>query len=273
MTTHPAMSSNSSSSSSNGSPGVQCTKQHCFLACHALWTHLQPQQVRPLPHPVVAWAAAELEDATVPSAHPLFVTWKVGEGEEEEEGEGLQLRGCLGTFAPQSLARGIPAFALRAGLEDPRFSPLRRKEVERFPAALQVTVSLLHSFEPVPPPASSSASESSSSPTTRARAGTAEVLAHTDWTLGTHGLQLGLVDYAGRTYSGTFLPAVAAEQGWDKGETLRHLLAKAGYAGASPIAGFRLQRYQSSTCSCTLAEYLEAQVDGTVVAEEELEDA
>jgi len=54
-------------------------------------------------------------------ARGIFVTWRVG-------GE---LRGCIGTLAPEGdLARAVADFARRAALEDPRFPPMTAAELQ-----------------------------------------------------------------------------------------------------------------------------------------------
>jgi AMME syndrome candidate gene 1 protein len=40
-------------------------------------------------------------------------------------------------------------------------------------------------------------------------------------------------DLDGRTYSATYLPDVAMEQGWDQGEAINSLIKKSGYNGRS----------------------------------------
>jgi len=60
-------------------------------------------------------------------------------------------------------------------------------------------------------------------------------------------------------HSATFLPEVAFQQGWDKLETIRHLISKSG-CGVSSITeilqSLRLTRYQSSKSSLTYSQYL-----------------
>ncbi|KAA6368728.1 MAG: putative DUF51 family protein [Streblomastix strix] len=66
--------------------------------------------------------------------YPIFVTWhKAG-----------RLRGCIGTFSPMPLHDGLKEYALVASLQDHRFRPVTAQEVPQ----LDVTVSLMHSFEP-----------------------------------------------------------------------------------------------------------------------------
>ena len=45
-----------------------------------------------------------------------------------------------------------------------------------------------------------------------------------------HGIKVTFVKDS-RQYSATYLPGVAAEQGWDKFQTLESLVKKSGYKG------------------------------------------
>lgn len=127
-----------------------------------------------------------------PSQAPLFITWDKNDN----------LRGCIGTFYPQSIESGVKRFALTAGLEDPRFPPISTKELDN----LSCAVTLLRDFIPIDDPL--------------------------DWTIGMHGLKLSF-ELGQEYYSGTFLPSVAEEQNWDKNTTLWYLLRKADYEGIS----------------------------------------
>jgi AMMECR1 domain-containing protein len=53
-----------------------------------------------------------------------------------------ELRGCIGTLQPKSLAQ-IASYARKSAFEDRRFEPLREEEL----ASLQVCVSLLVDYE------------------------------------------------------------------------------------------------------------------------------
>lgn len=131
-------------------------------------------------------------DFKLPSKAPLFITWNY-------KGH---LRGCIGTFQPQSLESGVKLFAYSAAFHDPRFPPIKKAEVQD----LSVAVTLLDNFEQITDPS--------------------------DWTIGKHGLRLNMhID--GDYYLGTFLPSVAEEQQWDKVTTLWYLLRKADYSGVS----------------------------------------
>jgi AMMECR1 domain-containing protein len=58
--------------------------------------------------------------------------------------------------------------------------------------------------------------------------------------------------------SATYLPEVAAQEGWTKVETVDSLVRKAGYMGPlteSMRRKFRITRYQSSLCTMHYSEY------------------
>jgi AMMECR1 domain-containing protein len=76
--------------------------------------------------------------------------------------------------------------------------------------------------------------------------------------VGIHGITIEFVDPATSTRrSATFLPEVAAHEGWDRRVTLEHLVRKSGCgAGAGAILDrIKLTRYQSATCTLTYDEY------------------
>lgn len=103
------------------------------------------------------------------------------------------LRGCIGSpLSDEPLEVSIPDSAERAAFEDPRFPPLRRREVGS--TVFEVTV--LTTPEPVEP-------------------GDVEV--------GRHGLMVGSGPAAG-----LLLPQVPVEQGWGREEFLEGVCRKAG---------------------------------------------
>jgi len=60
------------------------------------------------------------------------------------------------------------------------------------------------------------------------------------------------------TYSATYLPEVATEQGWNREQAIAELIAKSGYKKAVTAAlraRIRLTRYQSVKGSMTYAQY------------------
>ena len=103
--------------------------------------------------------------------YALFVTWTKGKDDD--------LRGCIGTFAQnQKLSQILSRYALISSLQDDRFEPVKRKEVE----SLSVGLSLLVNFQPVQDPL--------------------------DWVVGKHGIEIDFT-VNGREYGSTFLPEVA----------------------------------------------------------------
>lgn len=66
--------------------------------------------------------------------------------------------------------------------------------------------------------------------------------------MGVHGLIISFEDPAqGCNRTGTFLPEVAAHEGWDRAQTLDALIRKAGYAGRPTDAvreSLSITRYQ-----------------------------
>ncbi|OAA73328.1 ammecr1 family protein [Cordyceps fumosorosea ARSEF 2679] len=184
-------------------------------------------------------ASSSLTPANITSA-PLFVTWNTldnaspddpdpdSDPDSDFDDDGVSLRGCIGTFESQPLAEGLPEYALISALQDTRFPPVTASEL----STLQVAVTLLTDFE--------------------------EAADALDWEVGRHGIRLSFRDAAGRRYGATYLPDIAAEQGWTKEETLFSLARKAGWTGSRarwPELALRLTRYQGKKRSLNYAEY------------------
>lgn len=127
-------------------------------------------------------------------------------------GKDADLRGCIGTFASDNLESLLPKYTLISALQDTRFKPISKEEFNQ----LQVGVSLLVNFE--------------------------DGKDAMDWEVGTHGIQIYY-----KKYNATFLPEVAAEQGWDKKTTLEYLLRKSGCKEklSDVQSKISLTRYQS----------------------------
>jgi uncharacterized protein (TIGR00296 family) len=92
---------------------------------------------------------------------------------------------------------------MSSALRDPRFPPIQLSEVPR----LKLGISILQDFTDI-----------SKTPF--------------NWEIGVHGIQLEIrhkTHQPNKTYSATFLPEVPLEQGWDKVDTVVHLLYKSGY--------------------------------------------
>ena len=132
----------------------------------------------------------------------------------------LTLRVVVGALNPLSL---------RSALQDRRFSPIDAGELP----LLECTVSLLTNFE--------------------------EDLKWNDWEVGTHGIIIEFESPSngyGHSYSATYLPEVAKEQGWTKEEAIDSLVQKAGFRGILNRDAIRLTRYQSSIHTSSYQEYL-----------------
>lgn len=152
--------------------------------------------------------------------------------------ESDQLRGCIGTFYPQPIESGVKRFARSAAFNDPRFPPIARAELPR----LSCSITLLDKFVAI-----------------------SNCL---EWQVGKHGLKLSIDDEEGH-FSGTFLPSVAEEQGWDHLTTLYYLLKKADYnsIGKSKVESFygqglkqgwlKLETYEGLKYGLDYHEYIE----------------
>ena len=151
---------------------------------------------------------------------PLFVTWTLGKDKE--------LRGCIGTFEESKLEKQLGKYALISAFEDDRFEePINKSELKN----LNCEVSLLIKFEKVE-----------------------NVM---DWEVGTHGIDIEFEDNKGNSFSSTFLPEVASDEGWDQRTTLKYLVQKAGYTGSLDkiIKNIRLTRYQSIIKTISYNQY------------------
>ena len=105
-----------------------------------------------------------------------------------------QLRGCIGTFtSEQPLFETIIEMAISAAARDPRFNPVRRREI----IDLDIEISVLSPLR--------------------------EISDISEIEVGRHGI------YITRGYNrGVLLPQVATEYGWTREEFLTHTCQKAG---------------------------------------------
>lgn len=163
-----------------------------------------------------------LSDLSFIFCSPLFVTWHIKEDDD------YQLRGCIGTFSAQPLADGLKEYAAISAFKDSRFSPISQKELP----LLKCSISLLTDFE--------------------------DAETHLDWVVGTHGISIQFTDTTvkpAKKFNATYLPEVAAEQGWDQLETLTSLIRKAGFRKTlDDVLAFdnlKVTRYQSQKCALT----------------------
>ncbi|KAF2294869.1 hypothetical protein GH714_025286 [Hevea brasiliensis] len=139
------------------------------------------------------------------------------------------LRGCIGTLEAQCLINGFRDYALTSALKDRRFPPIQPKELP----SLECTVSVLTDYE------------------------TANN--YLDWEIGKHGLIIEFIDPNNNIRrSATYLPEVAAHEGWTKVEAIDSLMRKAGYSGhifESLRNSIQLTRYQSTIFTMTYSDY------------------
>lgn len=175
-----------------------------FYAFYQLYAHLHGEDGAELRFEDVQELFPEqrIESQELSEKTSLFITWKKKSGSRTT----YELRGCIGTFAKLPLLKGIQQYSLIAALEDHRFSPIKKSEL----ASLRCSCNILHNFRTI-----YSGGDS---------AGDAY-----DWKIGVHGIELKFRDArSNRLLSATFLPEVIPEQGWDKRETFRNLIQKAG---------------------------------------------
>ncbi|KAI1815095.1 AMMECR1 domain-containing protein [Poronia punctata] len=145
--------------------------------------------------PATSTSSLTTTESPLVTESPLFVTWNT----VSRSGD-TSLRGCIGTFETLELDEGISSYAITSAIHDTRFDPITKRELP----SLEAAVTLLTDFE--------------------------DCDDAMDWEIGTHGIRISFTD-RGRRYGATYLPDVAAEQGWTKEETLVSLMRKAGWGG------------------------------------------
>lgn len=201
--------------SSSSNKQIVC-KEMCFYCFDVLANHLSRN-------------ANHVKSPTFTNdPYPLFVTWQAGKAKK--------LRGCIGTFSPLKLHKGLEDYALQSAMRDNRFEPISESEL----SSLYVSVSLLTNFE--------------------------DGANYLDWEIGIHGIIIEIRDQRGIERSATFLPEVAQEHGWSKIETIDQLLAKAGFReiiNQQTRESIRLRRYQSEKLQASYLEYQEWLSKGT----------
>ncbi|KAG8774908.1 hypothetical protein FRC19_002365 [Serendipita sp. 401] len=214
-----------------------CLPEHGFHAFDSLYCSLTGAQ--PVP--------PAFED----EKYALFVTWNTLSRRGEP-----RLRGCIGNFGPMPIRDGIAEYALISALEDHRFRPIQRNELEK----LQCCVSLLTTFE--------------------------NAANYLDWTIGVHGISItfthpfynavsnnsshtplsstptgfGSSGATRKKYSACYLPDVIPAQGWTKLEAIDSAIHKSGWSGAindDLRRSIQLKRYQSFKGTVTWNQYVE----------------
>lgn len=168
---------------------------------------------------------------SVTESYPMFVTWNTISRSGHKS-----LRGCIGTFEPLPLEKGLETYALTSAYEDTRFSPIPQHIVPN----LSCSLTLLADFEACDGPLA--------------------------WDLGTHGIRISFT-HRYRKYGATYLPDVPVEQGWTKEETLESLMRKAGWESHSrrftrgsarpweELRDFRVVRYTGLKASATYSDW------------------
>lgn len=159
---------------------------------------------------------------------PLFVCWEMLSKKNSPK-----LRGCIGSLTPRYLHDALEEYALHSSLRDTRFEPIQNSELP----LLMCKVSLLHSTE---------------------------LSRHCfDWNIGKHGIIVQFEDRSGmlnldKTWSATYLPDVAMQEGWSKVKTIDSLIRKTGYEGCITDDlrnSLEVTRYESSVTKMTFQEY------------------
>ncbi|KAG5003895.1 hypothetical protein JHK82_027904 [Glycine max] len=178
--------------------------------------------------------------------HPLFVTWK-----KVVNGGDPRLRGCIGTLEARSLINGLKDYALTSALRDRRFPPIQVNELP----LLECTVSLLTDYETANHYLDWEEDD---------KGRFAVIFSLRRWfgsTLSAGDLDsvVESVEMIVRWCSATYLPEVAANEGWTKTEAVDSLIRKAGYNG--PITDelrmqIQLTRYQSTLFTMHYSEYV-----------------
>lgn len=124
-----------------------------------------------------------------------------------------ELRGCIGSVeGEQALYRTVLEHAEAAALRDPRFAPVDASELPE----LELTLSVLSPLR--------------------------SIASYRDFEPSRHGV---VMRWQGRR--ATYLPEVAAEQGWDREQTLTHLAEKAGLPPDAWRRGAELAVYSTQT--------------------------
>ncbi|KAJ3484352.1 hypothetical protein NLI96_g5700 [Meripilus lineatus] len=227
---------------SEGGETQACIPEHCFHAFDTLYCALTDK--RPIP--------PQFPD----DKYPLFVTWNT---RSSRPGRSPRLRGCIGCFEALPLHEGLAEYAIISAFRDSRFRKIEEWELN----SLECGISLLTDFE--------------------------DADSYLDWTIGVHGIIVSFsaptlvpatpnrseapsplssststptrssLASSKPTYSATYLPQVAPEQGWNKIETIDSAIQKAGWTGQITEdlrRCVKLRRYQSSKCFVGWDEYV-----------------
>jgi uncharacterized protein (TIGR00296 family) len=189
-------------------------------------------------------------------------------------GRSPRLRGCIGSFEPHPLHEGLAEYALISAFKDYRFNKITKHELDSLECrhALPAPHANLHSTNPV-------------SCSISLLTDFEDASSYLDWKVGVHGIYitfphpLSLPAVSGtpsplssslslstspsvskHSFSATYLPEVAPDQGWDKIETVDSAIHKAGWTGrvSEDIRrSVKLRRYQSRKCTVDWNQFVE----------------
>lgn len=207
-------------------PGEQLasTPFYCFLVLlrHFNLLKIKDSQVKDLEF-ALKQKQFEHDKTTIQQLNkvPMFVTW-----EEKTPKSTYELRGCIGTFTKVAIDEGLRTYSLRAALQDPRFPPIIRKEVEK----LRCKVSLLTDFRTIYDKVITDTRMHHLDP----KKHNSNFWRHIEKNFNilpddlenTNGIEVHFT-YFGKTYHSTFLPEVMIEHEMDVQATFEHLLTKA----------------------------------------------
>uniref|UniRef100_A0A7S2XXU3 AMMECR1 domain-containing protein n=1 Tax=Fibrocapsa japonica TaxID=94617 RepID=A0A7S2XXU3_9STRA len=157
---------------------------------------------------------------------PLFVTWHTQRYSRNGQVERKNLRGCIGTLSAKPIS-SLQDYTYSSAFRDSRFSPIALVEVP----SLHCAVSLLVNYQ--------------------------QATHLQDWEIGVHGILIHF-SVGGVEYSGTYLPEVAKEQGWNHMEAIESLIRKAGYRRTitkQVLESVSVTRYQSSKTGVDYRQY------------------
>ncbi|KAI0310983.1 AMMECR1 domain-containing protein [Amylostereum chailletii] len=219
---------------SDGEPLI-CKPEHGFYAFDTLYCALTKNE--PIP------------PAFPDEKFPLFVTWNT---RSSRPGRAPRLRGCIGNFEAQPLHEGLAEYALISAFRDHRFHKIEEHEL----SSLECGISLLTDFE--------------------------DAKSYLDWTVGVHGIYISFPHpstlppsdapsplssstslprvKSKPTFTATYLPEVAPEQGWDRHETIDSAIRKAGWSGRITEElrrAVNVRRYQSRKYTVGWDEYVQ----------------
>ncbi|GMI28079.1 hypothetical protein TeGR_g6614 [Tetraparma gracilis] len=231
---HPAPAIGAMSALVDAPTSFTATPAMCMFAFSHLHAHLSgspPPTLPPLPPgDAGCFVTFEARAPSPPPPSPLAPPPPAPPPPAPPPPASWQLRGCIGTLTPSPLASSLPAYALASSLGDRRFPPVALPELP----LLRVGVSLLFGF--------------------------CECEGPYDWQPGVHGVVVEF-EAGGRGYGATFLPEIAAEQGWSVEEAIEQAVRKAGYrqpVTRALLGSMRTSRYRSSKSRVEYAEWLSA---------------